>query len=339
MTFAELAWLSVIFLIVTGGSFLVLFRSAVQRRRAEERLREKQSDPAISLGSNADLLLGDLTPGMAAQVPMTTQGKAELQKELLAAGYYRRTALMEYAALRAVLVVAPLVGAGVLALLVDRSQIKWVLIGGVVAAVLGFSIPRLYLYFRGRVRARKIERGLPFAVDMLTLCLSAGQNLQAALQRVSKELRFAHPVLADELDIVHQQTELRSLQPALQQFADRVQVAEVRNLAMILNQSERLGADASTTLLEYSSSLRTTLRQRADAQANRTMFWTLFPTLLCLWIPATIILFGPAILEMRDEFPNATKELQNAKNAMKEANALLNKPEGAQKANQGGSGP
>jgi tight adherence protein C len=332
MTLLELTWLGLIFGVVTAMSFTVLYRAAVHRRRTEERLRaQRGSDPNLSLGSKADLLLGELTPGMAAQVPMTEKTKAELQKELVAAGYYRKTALMEYAALRTVLVLAPIVGALVLALLADRSWLSWILGGGVIVAMLGYSVPRVYLYFSGRVRAGRIERALPFAVDMLTLCLTAGQNLQAALQRVSKELRFSHPVLADELDIVCQQSELRSLQHALQQLADRVQVNEVRNLAMILNQSERLGADASTTLLEYSSSLRTNLRQRADAQANRTMFWTLFPTLLCLWIPATIILFGPAVLELREEFPSIREELNSAREALKQANPDMEKREGQAK--------
>src|SRR5207253_797205 len=109
----------------------------------------------------------------------------------------------------------------------------------------------------------------------------------------------SNKVLAEELGIVRQQAELRTLQSALQQFAERVQVPEVRNLTMILIQSERLGTDAGTTLLEYANNLRTNARQRADAKANKTMFWMLFPTLLCLWIPAGIVLIGPAVLEFQ----------------------------------------
>jgi hypothetical protein len=39
-------------------------------------------------------------------------------------------------------------------------------------------------------RSRQIERGLPFAVDALALCLTAGQSLLAAISPVSREHRL-----------------------------------------------------------------------------------------------------------------------------------------------------
>jgi tight adherence protein C len=151
--------------------------------------------------------------------------------------------------------------------------------------------------YRARVRKREIERGLPVAVDLLTLGLSGGQNIFTALQRVSRELRLSYPVLASELEIVHRQAVYASLPQALHQWTDRVRIPEVRNLVMILTQSERLGTDIAAGLLEFSSNFRTTLRQRADAQANRASFWMLFPTMFGLWIPAAIILIGPVFFE------------------------------------------
>lgn len=309
------AWPALIFVLVAAAAFLVLYRAGLRRKRMAERLQQHpESDPG--LGSRTDLILGPLTPALAAQVPMTETAREELQRELRAAGMYRRSALTEYAAIRTVLILVPLVVAGLLALMVDKPRIPQVLIGGLIGALLGYSLPRLYVYMRGRARARQIERGLPMALDMLTLCLSAGQNLLASLQRVSSELYFAHPVLAEELEIVRQQAELHNLEHALQQFTARVQVPEAYNLAMILIQSERLGTDASQTLLEYAGSLRVGMRQRADAQANRTTFWMLFPTLLCLWIAAIIILVGPAVLEFREQGIANAEMLKNASQDM-----------------------
>jgi len=83
----------------------------------------------------------------------------------------------------------------------------------------------------------------------------------------------------------------------LQQLSDRVRVPEVRNLALILVQSERLGTDIGAALMEFSASFRATLKQRAEAQANRASFWMTFPTILCLWVSAAIILIGPLYYE------------------------------------------
>src|SRR4029077_5026266 len=111
-----------------------------------------------------------------------------------------------------VLVLLPLLATGASALLAPTQEVTRVLEFGAVATALGFSLPRVYLNFRGRSRARQIERALPLAIDLLTLCLSAGQNLLAALKQVSEELHFSHPVLAQELAIAHRQAELHSLE-------------------------------------------------------------------------------------------------------------------------------
>ncbi len=164
-------------------------------------------------------------------------------------------------------------------------------------AGLGYSVPRAYVALRARKRARQIELGLPFAIDLLTLALSAGQTILAALQQVAGELRHSHPALAEELEIVRQQSAISSLEHTLAQLAERVAVPEVRNLALLLIQSERLGADASTALLEFSNNQRVNLRQSAEATANRASFWMLFPSVLCLWVAAAIVLIGPIYFE------------------------------------------
>jgi tight adherence protein C len=290
----EWLFLGLLFTIVSGSLFLLLQRGSSRRQRLEGRLA---NDRTTEVGSTPELLLGDLTPALAEQTPMTDRDRTDLQRELIDAGYYRPTAVMEYAALRAVLVFVPLLAAAALAVFVEPSQIPGVAIGGAMIALMGYSLPRVYLNYLARVRTREVERGLPVALDLMTLGLSAGLTILAALRRVAHELKTAYPVLAYELEIVQQQAELRSLEHALQQLADRVRIPEVRNLALILVQSERLGTDIATALLEFSASFRATLKQRAEAQANKASFWMTFPTILCLWVSAGIILIGPMYYE------------------------------------------
>ncbi|MFO0970106.1 MAG: type II secretion system F family protein [Gemmataceae bacterium] len=283
-----------VFLAVSAVSFLLFQWSASRGRRVQERLPKDMTD------AERPMVFGPLTPAIAAPSPVLGEANREsLQQELRAAGYYQPTALVEYRAIRVVLIFAPVVTALVLALLVDRTYMTSILIAGGVLAILGYSLPRIYLNYSGAMRLNGIRRGLPVAVDLITLGLSAGQNMLASLQRVSRELRFAFPDLANELDIVLRQASLNTLPHAFEQFADRVNIQEVRSLAVLLRQVERVGADISAALLEFSASLRTTLRHRAEAQANRASFWMLFPSLLCLWIPAGIILLGPIFFEFR----------------------------------------
>ncbi len=315
--------LSALFLLVFTGAFSVIYRWLDSR---QPKPTEPVKLPLDDLSTRHDLLLGKWTPALAAQVPVGSAKGEAIQKELLAAGYYRQVALMEYAAVRTVLIVAPLVMTGMLALLADNEQLPSILLWGGLACVLGYSLPRVYVALRGRARMRSIEAGLPIAVDMLTLCLSAGQNLLAAFRRVAQEMRHCHRTLSEELEIVHLQAELRSLPHALQQFANRVPAPEVRNMAMIVIQAERLGTDICSALIEYGNSLRTSARQKADTRANKTMFWMLFPTLLCLWIPAAIILIAPAVLEFQEHRKNA---LQQWRESRKELRSLTAAPAAA----------
>ena len=114
-------------------------------------------------------------------------------------------------------------------------------------------------------------------------------------------------------------------------LADRVQVPEVRNLAMILAQSEKLGTDVSAVLLEYSNNFRTSLRQRADAQANRMNFWLLIPIIFFLWIPCVIVLLGPPILEFREGRREAMEDFPSIQESMKQ---LDKPPPGPNRPNQ-----
>jgi tight adherence protein C len=287
----------VVFCLAAGLTFALVQGLAnwwAHRRRAAAP-RSETATP-----SSGELTLGPVAEALARGLPTPETTRTELQRDLWAAGYYHANALTRYLALRTALTLLPIIGALVLCLLVQPELIARVLVGGIILAALGFSLPRAYIVLRGRMRARAIERGLPQAVDMLTLCLTAGMNVPQALYRVSQELRGPYPVLADEFLLAAQQAELRNLGFAMQQFAERTQVAEVQNLAVVLSQAERLGTDIAGGLLEYASSMRTALRQQADGIANRASFWLLFPSVLCLFIPAVIILVGPAVLELRE---------------------------------------
>jgi tight adherence protein C len=298
-------FLALIFLL---AFFLVIWVASIvsaRRRRLEQRLRRTGSDPMMGsdpgVTSTPELILGEqLTPALAGTLPMDAEVRTSLQRDLRAAGYYKPTALMEYAAVRALLVLLPLIGAALAMWLTDEGRevvIIWLVAG--LLAILGFSLPRVYLYFKAKSRHFQIERGLPIAIDMLTLCLSAGLNVLNSLERVTHELHFAYPALGEEFAIVRRQAELRSLDFALIQFAERVNMPQIRNLQVLLTQSENLGTDAVTVLREYADDLRVNMRQRADEMANKAPFKLLFPAYLMAF-GAGILLISPAVLEFQN---------------------------------------
>lgn len=242
-------------------------------------------------------LFGELNDPLAAQIPMSESGSNDVRQLLLGAGYYHPSALADYRAVRTALTLAPMLLTAAAVLLAPREYVLRVLLIGVLLTMLGFSLPRVWLTLRRRARARTISRGLPLVIDLLNLCLTAGLTVLESFKRVAKELRYSHPVMSQELSITARQAELHSLDVAAKQWAERSQVPEVSNLALMLVQSERLGTDSAGTLSELADNFRTTARQRAEAHANRTSFWMLFPSVFCFWAAAAIILVGPAYLE------------------------------------------
>src|SRR5262249_53515933 len=130
---------------VTGFVWLMLTLGR-RRSRPEERLRAEEE------GEPQGPVFGPLTEALAEQLPQTEQGRVELEKELRLAGYSRGTALIDYKAMRALLALVPLIFSGVLALMSPPSQVQPIIIYGLVAALLGYSLPRLYLGVRKRTR-------------------------------------------------------------------------------------------------------------------------------------------------------------------------------------------
>jgi tight adherence protein C len=306
-----LAWIA---LAVSGFAFILFNRvwlEPVRRRQAAALDPEYVPEP----------VLGGWTEAWAGQLPMTASGRADIQGELRAAGYYRRTALTEYAAVRALLVVVPLILTGVAVVVLPEDRLPTVLAAGGCATLLGFSLPRVYVAARRRGRDRQIARGLPLAIDLLTLCLSAGQNILTALEQARAELTKSFPALAEELAIVEQQARLHSLEYALQQLAQRVSVPDLRNVTLLLIQSERLGTDTAATLQEYAANMRTTFRQRAEAQAGRASFWMLFPSVFCLFVAAAIVLIGPTYLEFWRFRSETTNLLEQGRSGINSVNS------------------
>lgn len=310
----EIFLLTFVFLAVAGVT-MSIFQWLVNRRMRREMENIKSATPIA--GASTPMVLGPLTPLIAEQTPMGETARADVRRELSEAGFYQPDALTEFRAVRAVLVLVPLLLTGGLSLLATRVEMGRLIIAGCILSGLGYAIPRLYIQYRGRMRARELERGLPVVIDLLNLALTGGQNLLAALHAVTREIGHSYPVLAEELEIVRNQAALSHLGAALNQFAQRTNHPDVRNLAMVLSQTERLGTDVSAALQEYGNNLRLNMRHRAEAAANRASFWMMFPTILCLSIPAAILLVSPVYMEFwkrRDDvrltFPDAAKKVE-----------------------------
>lgn len=304
------SWAIPVLVFVGTAAVSWLTAGALVRRPRREESRLRRIAPQKLEETAGEGLFGSLTPALAAQIPESEKEQRDFQLLLRQAGLYGPAARSTIYALRFVLLILPLVAAGVWAVMAERPQ-TWKIVGiGLMAAAVLSIIPRLYVYFRRRRRMVRIRQALPDTLDMLSMCTSGGLGLSESLDHVASQLT-SHPELAQELTILKRQAEVGSLKHALADFAIRVDLPEVRQLSNLLTRGSRLGIELSGSLNEQADHLRTARRQAAMAQANKTPVKLVLPILFCFAPAALILLTAPAILELRDFLvPSQPTEMQ-----------------------------
>lgn len=258
-------------------------------------------DPeTFALPGDENFAYGPVTPMLSSLLPDSSERHRETVRELQEAGYYERNAVTNFRATRYLLMVLPLILLGVMLLFIPPRLELYVLGSMLLIPLLGWALPRLVLKSQAKERMFQIERAVPDMLDMLSMCVSQGMTLPAALTRVTHEMRDVHPALHKELQIVSEQASIGGLAPALNNLSKRVSIPEVQSFTALLTQTEKMGTSVSAALSDYSDNMRASLKQRADEKGNQAAFKLLFPTVLCLMPAVYMFLLGPSILELAE---------------------------------------
>ena len=293
------AWLQqpAVWLAIACGACIAVIvgRMLLKRRRPAEEPAPSAAPARRSSGG----VFGGWTDAFASQIPESDKERKEFGALLKQAGMYSPTARASVYAYRFLLLVFPLVCAGIIAI-ASPAQDTWKIMGlGGIAAALLSIIPRLFVWYRRRVRLAQINSGLADMLDMLSMCLGGGMSISASLDHVAKNLA-SYPSLAEELHIMRRQTEVGSLRMALTDFASRVDTPEVRQVATLLARGDALGTSLSGSLLDQADHFRTARKQIATLEANRMPVLLTFPLLFCFAPAVLIILMSPAFLQISD---------------------------------------
>jgi tight adherence protein C len=245
---------------------------------------------------------GPLNEALAGQVPHSASALDALDVQLARAGYYGRHARRNFLATRNILIVGIVLVAATFAVLEgpDNPVVGWSIGGaGVLLVALAYAVPRVLLNIKARRRVERIERGLPDALDILTMCLAGGLPLRRSLDHLAGEIAAPHPDLAGELRLVMRQAEMGSLPLAFEQFARRTRSPDVRSLSVLIGDAQRLGVDVRHAGREQADAIRRTFRFRADERASRAGAKLILPFVFCLLPAVAVLLWAPALLELR----------------------------------------
>jgi tight adherence protein C len=172
--------------------------------------------------------------------------------------------------------------------------------GAAVAATAGFFLPDILLYNAGVKRQEKIQKALPDALDLLTVCVEAGLGFDAALAQVARNTTTP---LAAEFSRVLQEMQIgKSRSQALRAMTDRTTVPELRSFVSALVQAGELGITIADVLREQAKEMRLRRRQRAEEKAQKVPVKILFPLVFCLFPSLFIVIIGPGGISIAHMF-------------------------------------
>jgi tight adherence protein C len=287
------------------GIYWLLYKPQSAATERLKRLGERAPSAAaapISLDENrpSSELAERIASPLNRLLPPSAAEAKKLQKQLMQAGIRSSSAPGVYRTIQLVAMAGfPAIVAFACALLARplSGAILWIL----VAFIAGFFLPRYALRRMIRSRQQLVRWGLADALDLMVISIEAGLGLNAAMVKVSSELKDVHPDISEEFELANLEMRVgRERDEALRNLADRTGVEDLRSLVAMLIQTDKFGTSIAKAIRAFSDSLRTKRRQRAEQAAQKAAVKLLFP-LACFLFPTLFIaILGPAALQLMD---------------------------------------
>ncbi len=171
--------------------------------------------------------------------------------------------------------------------------------------LVGYYLPRYWVNKRISARQGEIEEGFPDSLDLMLVCVEAGQGMDQAIIRVAEEIRPSFPALAEEYALVAYEIKAgKDKATVLRDMGDRSGVADVASFVTVLIQSQTFGTSVAEALKVYSVEMRDKRVMRAEEKANTLPTKLTLGTMMFTLPPLMIILIGPAIYSIYDTFSN-----------------------------------
>lgn len=219
--------------------------------------------------------------------------------ELMRAGYQSKSAVRVLHFAKFALGIMGLVG-GVAFAMIKSSQgelsTQSMLLYAFLPGGIGYFLPGYWVKRRVQQRQAEIISGFPDALDLMLVCVEAGQSIDQTINRVAKESRVGYPALAEEFEVVANEVKAgKERITVLRDMADRIGVPDISSFVTTLIQSATFGTSVSEALRVYSSEMRDKRIMRAEEKANKLPTKLTLGTMLFTVPPLLVILIAPSI--------------------------------------------
>ncbi|MCZ8153878.1 MAG: type II secretion system F family protein [Rhodobacteraceae bacterium] len=231
--------------------------------------------------------------------PKDQEQMSAARLKMLRAGYRSKNAVRMFHAMQFLLAFGLLALGLIYTYVVSLSQTLGLQQMGMytlMPAAFGYYLPTYWVQRRLQTRQQLITEGFPDALDMMLVCVEAGQSLDQSIARVAKEIGAAYPDLAEEFEIVSQEVRAgKERVSVMRDLSERVGLPDITSFVTTMIQSATFGTSIAEALRVYSAEMRDKRVMRAEEKANTLPTKLTLGTMMFTVPPLMVILIGPSL--------------------------------------------
>ena len=231
--------------------------------------------------------------------PQDAETMSAARLRMMRAGYTAKNAVRMFHFAQFALGIGFLAVGVIYTIILSHSQdlsTQYKILATVIPGAAGYYLPQYWVTRRVEERKKQIMQGFPDSLDLMLVCVEAGQSMDQSINRVAKESRAGYPALADEFDVVsHEVKAGKERATVLKDMSERVGIADVSSFVTTLVQSATYGTSIAEALRVYSAEMRDKRVMRAEEKANTLPTKLTLGTMMFTLPPLLIILIGPSV--------------------------------------------
>ncbi len=299
-------------LLIFGGAFtllvvivaFVLLRLVQRQQRLAERVNLSRGVIAVPSGTRQEALKGAWARVIAAfghvilgTGLLSARSRADLELTLISVGLRNRNGLEIFVGSKGGLMIClPLLTMLALRGIQLPLLVSWAT--PFAAGVAGLLLPDYVVRYRRKRYLRRVEGGLPDALDLMVICSQAGLGLTAAIVRVAEEMQRAKREIGLEFAIAASELQLMDTRLALLNMGVRTGIDGLTRLSTTLVQSMQYGTPLTDAMRVLSAEMRQDTLTRFEAKAARLGVLLTVPMILFMLPCVFLIVGGPAIVQV-----------------------------------------
>jgi tight adherence protein C len=276
----------------------VRIRGSVKRRAAGLAPLDDNGSGPHSLRQSSFKVAHRLIEYATQHYSTTSQGDTKvLRSKLIKAGIFDPRAVGYFFVGRTILAVSLAALVFFFAPTFENESVYWFLM--ILGGIIGYVAPSLYIDRRIKARKNEYQAGFPDFMDLLVVCADAGLSMEAALDRVGRELGDSYPSLTANIHMTNLEIRAgRTMSDALEHLSDRLGLEEARSFSTLIQQSEELGSSITDALRVYSDDMRHKRLSRAEEKAYSLPAKLSLPMMICIFPVIFVVIMLPVFVRL-----------------------------------------